>query len=246
MSFHFKWQTPPSGSCPAPSQSPAGTATAAHLPAALRQTQTANSPRFVFLTRAPVPSWQPPNVHNPRKASSKCKRTNQHVTLFQPRASAVQKGEQRCPSGERPRGRMQRRQRRRSAASSAAGLLFVLSQTLQPLSYTSVDEVMQGSKLSHMLKGREKVAGFDTAAHTAACPIKYIYKRLYTWSSYWYGHTHSRSYSMTYRIANTTLQQARFPRYNCRPASPLSRVTCSNATQLIYLQCKLSSHEFEV
>lgn len=52
--------------------------------------------------------------------------------------------------------------------------------SLRAVAGTSAEEVMQGGKLSHMLKGREKVAGFDTAAHTAACPIKCIYKRLYT------------------------------------------------------------------
>lgn len=54
------------------------------------------------------------------------------------------------------------------------------SQALQPLSCTSVEVVTQGSKLSHMLKGREEVAGFDTAAHKAAFPIKCTNKHLYT------------------------------------------------------------------
>lgn len=76
----------PSGSCPAPSQSPVGTimgtTTATHLLAALHQRETANTRRLIFLTRAPVPSWQPPNFHNRRKASSKCKCTNHHITLF--------------------------------------------------------------------------------------------------------------------------------------------------------------------
>lgn len=66
----------------------------------------------------------------------------------------------------------------------------------------------RGSQLSHMLKGREKVAGFDTAAHKAAFPIKCTNKHVSTWSSYWYSHIHRRPYSMTWRTANTTLWQA--------------------------------------
>lgn len=82
---------------PPPSQSPGCTTTGTtHLLAAPRQRETANTPRLIFPTRAPVPRWQLPKLPpNGRKASSKCKCTNHHVMLFY---SPAQKAEQQCLS----------------------------------------------------------------------------------------------------------------------------------------------------